>query len=270
MTYAGNALTDIRVLEELAAKDTFVHRRHPVANLLVTLGFIVAATSYGKYELSAMLPLGLYPLFVFLDGEIPSRPILTRMLLALPLVLGVGLFNPIYDRKVIAVIAGVAVSAGWVSFLSIILRCCLTVIAALLLISVEGIVGFSAALRALKVPSILVMQLTLTFRYIHVLGEEAARMALAYRLRAPGQKGVAPRQWGPLAGQWLLRTLKRADRVFQAMLCRGYHGDLPQVKEQPFRLADLGYLLAWTAFFTTARLVNIPQAIGTLILGTGG
>lgn len=270
MSYTGKALTDIRVLEELAAKNTFVHRRHPVANLLVTLGFIIAVTSYGKYELSAMLPLVLYPLFVLSSGEIPPRIILTRMLLALPFVLGVGIFNPIYDRQVIAVIAGVAVSAGWVSFLSIMLRCCLTVIAALLLISVEGIVGFSAALRALKVPSILVMQLALTFRYIHVLGEEAERMALAYRLRAPGQKGIAFRQWGPLAGQWLLRTLKRADRVYQAMLCRGYKGDISQVKEQPFRLADMGYLLAWAAFFTTARLVNIPQAIGTLILGAGG
>jgi cobalt/nickel transport system permease protein len=267
MTFAGSALTDIRVLEELAAKDTFVHRRHPVANLLVTLGLIITATSYGKYELAALLPLLLYPLFVFSSGEIPLRPILTRMLPALPLVVGVGLFNPIYDQRVIAVVGGVAVSAGWLSFASIILRGCLTVVAALLFIAVEGIAGLSAALRAVGAPPLLVMQLTLTFRYIHVLGEEAATMNLAYHLRSSGRSGIAWRDWGPLAGQWLLRTLKRADRVFQAMRCRGYHGLFPQEKAEPFRWADAAYLLAWAAFFTIARLVNIPQAIGALVMG---
>jgi cobalt/nickel transport system permease protein len=270
MTFAGSALTDIRVLEELAANDTLVHRRHPVVNLLVTLGYITAVTSYGKYELAAMLPLVLYPLFIFAIGEIPLRPILARMLPALPFIIGVGIFNPIYDHQVIATIGGVAVSAGWLSFLSIVLRGCLTITAALLFISVEGIVGFSAALRALRVPPILVMQLTLTFRYIHVLGEEAARMSLAYQLRAPGSRGVVYRDWGPLAGQWLLRTLKRADRIFQAMLCRGYSGVWPQAKEEPFRWADAGYLAAWAAFFVMARLVSIPQAIGALVVGVGG
>jgi cobalt/nickel transport system permease protein len=109
--------------------------------------------------------------------------------------------------------------------------------------------------------------LTLTFRYIHVLGEEAATMSLAYHLRGSGRKGIALHDWGPMAGQWLLRTLKRADRVFQAMLCRGYHGVFPQEVEEPFRWADVGYSLAWGAFFTVARLVNIPQAIGALVMG---
>ncbi|MHB1357272.1 MAG: energy-coupling factor transporter transmembrane component T family protein [Anaerolineae bacterium] len=267
MTNAVKALTDIRVLEALAAKDTFLHRLHPVVNVAVTMGFIIAVTSYGKYELAAMLPLVLYPLFVFVSGEIPLHLILPRLLPILPLVLGVGAFNPLYDRQTLAVIAGVAISAGWVSFLSIVLRCCLSVISALLLISVVGINGFSVALRTLRVPQIIVVQLTLTFRYIQVLGEEAGRIVLAYRLRAPGQRGIAIRQWGPLTGQWLLRTLKRAERVHQAMLCRGYKGEMPTLRDIPFNLVDLSYLLGWATFFTTIRLINIPQVIGAFALG---
>lgn len=270
MSSTGKSLTDIRILEELSAKDTFVHRRHPVANLLVTLGFIITVASCGKYELSSMLPLLLYPVFVFSNGEIPLRLILSRMLPALPLVLGIGLFNPIYDRQIIAIISGVSISAGWVSFLSIILRCCLSVVAALLLISICGMGGFSSALLTLRVPRILVNQLQMTFRYIHVLGEEAGRIALAYRLRAPRQKGIAFRQWGPLAGQWLLRTLKRANQVHQAMLCRGYDGSIPIANHPVFGITDLVYMLVWAAFFITARLFNIPQLIGLMVTGMGG
>lgn len=270
MSNSAKALADIRILEELARKDTFVHRRHPIAHLLVTLAFVVAVASYGKYELSAMLPLLLYPLFVLSTGEIPAGAVLRRVLPAMPLVVGVGIFNPVFDRAVAAVVAGVAVSAGWISFLSIALRCVLTVVAALLLVSVTGLGGLSSALRALRVPKILVAQLSMTFRYIHVLGAEAGRMALAYRLRAPGQRGVAWRHWGSFAGQWLLRSLSRADRLHRAMLCRGYTGDLPDAARPPLGLADGGYLLAWAAFFAAARIFDIPRAIGVLILALGG
>ena len=263
MSDTDRATANIRIMEELADKDTAVHRRHPVANLLVTLFYIVAVASYGKYELSALLPLLFYPLAVFSIADIPPGLVLKRMALALPFVIGIGIFNPIFDKNTIT-LAGMAISAGWVSFASILLRCCLSVVGALLLMCVEGMKGLSAALRALKVPRILVMQLLLTFRYIHVLGEEAARMMLAYQLRAPGQRGIAFRQWGPMAGQWLLRTLKRADRLHQAMLCRGFNGDLPARKPGAFTLTDTLYLLGWTALFVAARLVNIPQAIGSL------
>lgn len=270
MSKAGNALTDIRALEELAQQDTFVHRRHPLASLLVTLGFIVASASYGKYALSPMLPLLFYPLFIFSYGNIPPGTILKRLLPALPLVIGIGVFNPIFDKAIALVIGGVAISAGWVSFLSILLRCCLSVIAALLLVATSGMGGISSALRLLGVPRILVAQLLMTFRYIHVLGSEAGRMLLAYRLRAPGQKGIAYRQWGSFSGQWLLRSLGRADRLHSAMLCRGYTGEMPSAKARPFTLPDLGYVLAWLMFFAAVRLIDIPQEIGRLIMAIGG
>ena len=269
MSNTAKALTDIRTLEELSRRDTFVHRRHPVANLLISLLYILAVASYGKYALTAMLPLVLYPVFVFSTGEIPAGPIMKRLLPALPLAVGVGVFNPLFDHNTVLVM-GAAVPAGWLSFLSILLRLLLSVAAALLLVAVTGMGGLSTGLRALGTPKILVAQLLMTFRYIHVLAEEAGRMSLAYRLRAPGQKGVAWRYWGPFAGQWLLRSLNRADRLHRAMLCRGYAGELPEAPRKPFGAADLAYLAAWAAFFAAARFIDIPRAIGALILTIGG
>lgn len=267
---AGTALTDIRTLDELSRLDTPVHRRHPLAHLLVTLAFVAAAASWGKHELSAMLPLLLYPVSVMSIGEIPAGAVLRRVVPALPFAAGVGILNPVFDRATVAVVAGVAMSGGWVSFASIVLRCCLTVAAALLLVAVCGLGGVSRSLRILRVPKLIVSLLLMTFRYIHVLGGEAVHMALAYRLRAPGRKGVAYRHWGPFAGQWLLRSLARSDRLHRAMLCRGYTGEMPAAQDNPFGTADLAYVLAWAAFFLAARVIDIPRDIGALILKFGG
>ncbi len=263
------ALTDIRILEELAEKDTPVHRRHPTVILLVTLSYIVTVASFGKYELSGLLPLLFYPLSVFIYAEIPLRTILVRILPALPLVLGIGILNPLFDRQPVAAVAGIVVTAGWLSFISIVLRCVLSVVAALLLISVVGTGGFSAALRSLGIPRLIVAQFVLTFRYLHVLGEEASRMSLAWRLRSGGRRRIQLREWGPMVGQWLLRTLRRTDRLYQAMLCRGFSGDFPLGRTRRFTRADALYLAGWWLFFLLVRLVNLPQVIGALVLASG-
>ncbi len=268
MSNSEKALTDIRVLEELSLQHTFVHRRHPVALLLVTLGYVAAVASYAKYELGSILPMLLYPVFVSAMGEIPLRPVLKRVLPALPLVLGVGALNPVLDHNVV-IVGGMAISAGWLSLASIVLRCVLSVVAALLLVAVAGMGGVATALRSLKTPKLLVTQFTMTFRYLHVLAAEAGRMALAYRLRAPHQRGVAWRHWGSFAGQWLLRSLDRAERLHRAMLCRGFSGQMPEAARPRFCMADLAWLLGWLVFFAAARFIDIPRAIGTLILTMG-
>lgn len=266
MSNAAGAAAHIRLIEELADRDTMVHRRHPVAHLLVTLAYAVLVASYDKYSLTALLPMVLYPIFVLSLGDIPASALLRRILPALPLLLAFGIFNPIFDPHV-WVVWGHPLSAGWLSMLSLLLRGILAVSAAVLLLAIIGMNGLSEALRTLHVPRVLIMQLLLTFRYLHVLAEEVQRMTLAYRLRAPQQRGIAFHQWGSLAGQWLLRTLNRAERLHQAMLCRGFRGDFPGGQKHRFAIADAIYLIGWIAFFALLRSVNLPVWLGSLLVG---
>lgn len=266
MNATSRSILHINRLEEQSLHDTLLHRRHPAAHLFVTLGFIAVAASYGRYAVAEMLPMLFYPVFICAAGEIPPRLLFWRLLLALPFVLGVGIFNPILDKQSFFIIPGVAVSMGWLSLASILLRCALSVSAVLLLIAVEGMAGFCGALRFLRVPRAVVVQLMLTFRYLSVLAEEVSRILLAYRLRS-GRKGVAYGQWGPLAGQWLMRSLAKAERVYNAMQCRGFTGDLPQGKLPPFTPIDALYVLLWGACFFFARAVNLPAALGRLVVG---
>ncbi|MFA6104282.1 MAG: cobalt ECF transporter T component CbiQ [Victivallaceae bacterium] len=258
-------MNNIRLLEELSGQATPVHRLHPLAKLLTTLSFLVATVSFGKYDLSAMLPLIIYPAALMITGDIPSAPLFKRMLIISPLAIGLGVFNPLFDRMPLIILPWLQISGGWVSFAVIMLKFVLTVLAALILVATTGITGIAAALRALRIPKIFVMQLILTYRYIALLLEEVARILLAYSLRSPFSRGVHFSAWGSLSGQLLIKTHLRAQRVYESMLCRGFAGEYNTGSLKKFSLADLAYFTGFTLFFITVRQGDIPVRIGTFI-----
>lgn len=92
----------------------------PRAKILVTLMFVVAVTSFGKYEVSRLMPFALYPAAMAgLSGVSPGL-VLKRTLIAAPFILLVGLFNPLFDRAPLLRIGPLVLTGGWMSFFSII------------------------------------------------------------------------------------------------------------------------------------------------------
>lgn len=260
---------DLRRLDDLSAGDTPVHRLDPLAKLLTTLVFILVTASFGKYDLLGLLPLVLYPAVLLSLGEIPAGFLFKRVLAAAPFAVLLGLFNPFFDRTPLVQIGSVGISGGWISFFSILIRFGLAVTAALLLMATTGLNQTGAALQRMGVPRVLVVQFLLLYRYINVLVEEASRVLLAYRLRAPETRGVEPAAWGSLAGQLLLRSVDRAQRVYQAMRCRGFAGEIKIMRSRRMETGDLLYFGGWTAFFLLVRLCNIPLLLGSLLTGVG-
>jgi cobalt/nickel transport system permease protein len=263
------SLYNIRFLDELAGKQTAIHKLHPLAKLLTTVIYLIVVVSFGKYEISVLLPLILYPVIIIALAEIPLLPILKRMLLVAPLAVGIGAFNPLFDHSIIFALGGLQLSGGWISFFSILIKFVLTVLAAFILIATTGMDRIASALRMLRVPRIFVLQLLLTYRYISVLMEEAARTMLAYSLRDPFHKGIRPGVWGSLAGNLLLRTYDRAQRLHQAMVQRGFEGEYNTGSNRRIRMKDMLYLSGWVLFFLSVRYYNIPSYIGFMITGVG-
>jgi cobalt/nickel transport system permease protein len=261
-----NSLSNMRLLDDLARKETFIHRIHPLIKLLTTVVYLTVVVSFERYEISGLLPFIFFPVLIFAFAEIPVAPILKMILLVEPLIIGIGILNPLFDHSKV-VLGGIAVSRGWITFLSIFIKCSLTVTASILLIATTGMDRLAAALRMLKVPKIFVLQLLLTYRYISLLIEEVSRMMRAYSLRAPGQKGIKWSVWGSFAGQILLRTFERAERVYQAMSLRGFTGEYHTGDISKLSVKDLAYFTAWSLFFVIARIYNIPVLIGSLFTG---
>ncbi|PKM48098.1 MAG: cobalt ECF transporter T component CbiQ [Firmicutes bacterium HGW-Firmicutes-8] len=256
----------MRLLDDMARKETVIHRVHPLVKLVTTVIYLTVVVSFGSYEIIGLLPLLFYPVLVITLAELPIRPILKRMLLAAPFVIGIGILNPVFDHQVF-VVGGLTLSRGWITFFSIVLKCILTVSAALLLIASTGMDKLASALRMLKIPRLFVLQLLLTYRYISVLMEEVTRILRAYSMRAPQQKGIHPKVWGSLTGQLILRTFERAQRVYQAMCLRGFTGEYNTGAHERITVRDTVYLVVWGLFFALARIYNIPMLIGSLLTG---
>lgn len=271
MSNGINSICGIRHLDDLSRIESPIHRIHPVSKLLTALVYLIAVISFGKYEITSLLPFVFYPVLLFAFAELPVLPVMKKILLVSPLIIGIGILNPFFDTQT-ATIGGVAFSRGWITFLSLLIKSGLTVTASILLLATTGMDRLGYALRVLKVPKLFVLQLLLTYRYISVLLEEVARMSTAYSLRAPGQKGIAFHNWGSFAGQLLLRTFDRAQRVYQAMSLRGFDGEYRTGdfgQKTPFRGRgkDFAYFTGWSAFFILARIYDIPLLIGMLVNG---
>jgi cobalt/nickel transport system permease protein len=264
------ALQDLRALETLAARDTVLARRDPRAKLLVTLLFIVTVVSFGRYQIAALLPLALYPAALAAEGQVPARMLWRTMWLASPFALMVGLANPLFEREPMLALGGVVLSAGWVSFASIVVRIALTVSAAVVLLGGTGMHAVCAALGRLGAPMAFTVQLMFLHRYLFVLSDEALRLGTAFGLRAAPGRRLSLSLYASLCGQLLLRAFDRATRVHQAMLARGFDGNVCLTYRGCWQRSDGVFVGLWAAWFMLVRSIDLPQALGALLTGLPG
>ena len=261
------AVTDFRQLDLMATANTAVHRLDARAKVLVTLGFILAVVSLGKYELGALFPFFLYPAVTMALGNLPPRYIARKVVMVLPFALMVGMFNPLFDQTVLLRFGPLGISGGWLSYASIVVRATLTVSAALILVAVTGFPAICQALDRLGMPRIFTVQLLFLYRYLFVLTEEGGRTARARELRAFGGKGLRLHSYGSLIGHLLLRTWLRAERIHLAMLARGFTGEFHPRRTTRFGVREFLFLAGWSSLFLFFRLVNVSQLMGTIVTG---
>ena len=258
-----NSIYNIGFLDELSKKDTFIHRIHPIIKVIITLLYLVFVLSFGRYEISKLITFVFYPILIFSLAEIPVVPILKRVVIALPFILGIGIVNLFFDKEIIMV-GGLAIRSGYITFTSIFIKCLLTVTASILLIATTGMERLGLALRMMKIPKIFVLQLLLTYRYISLFMEEVSTMSRTYALRAPNENGIGFKAWGSFAGQLLLRTYDKATRIYESMTLRGFNGEYNTGDIEKLKYKDYVYMILWSLFFIVAKFRDIPNLIGNL------
>ena len=261
------SLLDLGFLDLLARRDTWLNRLDPRVKVVVTLAFVLTVVSFDRYAVASLLPLCLFPALLLVAGELPVGYLFRKILVLLPFALAIALCNPFFDRAVQLRLGPLAVSGGWLSSVSLLIRFALTVSAGLVLVATTGFIPICAALERLGCPRVFAVQLLFLYRYLFLLGEEGERLVRARDLRSFGRRGRGARVFGPLAGSLLIRSWERAQRVHLAMLCRGFRGDFPVRCRFGVGRAELCYLCGWLAFFVAGRLVDFPLLIGGAILG---
>ncbi len=264
----------VHFLDPYRPKTSPVHKLDPRIKLLLTVFFILTNT---------LLPVGAWPIYILLFALMLSVELLSNLglgyvlkrsslalpfvLAALPLILtvpGESLFSfPIGPWNIYASYPGL------VRFASIAIKSWLSMQAAIVLAASTSFPDLLVAMRALRVPQLLVSIFGLMWRYMFVLVDEVTRLMRARASRSgqsdlPGARPGRSISWrarvtGGMAGSLFLRAFERSDRIYMAMVSRGYDGEvhsLPLPDIQPAHwvvlvssLGLLGVLLGFAYLF---------------------
>jgi cobalt/nickel transport system permease protein len=230
---------------------SFIHRLDPRVKVVVTVAFIL---SNALLPDGAWMAFGLSWLFLLSVNALSKLGIaftLRRSLIALPfaLIAITVLFsipgNPLTTFHFLFWDLTIT-DAGLLRFVSILIRSWLSVQMAILLVAVTRFPDIVHALEHLRVPSILATIIAFLYRYLFVLADEVFRLLRAREARsaaAPGSRSGGSVAWrarvtGNMAGQLFLRSYERSDRVYNAMLARGYTGHLNTINPHELQRVD--------------------------------
>ena len=213
--------------------------------LVVALAFIFATTSIppGTWPAFSVMLLIVWGTAAF--SRVGLTRVFLRSLVAIPFILialptvftkpGITLYELFLGLFTLT-----ATVEGIEFFASVLIKSWASVTAAVLLTSTTPPLGLLSALRSLKLPAILVSVVMLMYRYLFVLVDEAQRMlrARSARSAAIGTGSGGSIVWraksaGGMAGSLFIRTLDRSERIYMAMLARGYDGGVRQQNAAP-------------------------------------
>lgn len=266
MSKLSHTFHEIQTIDNMARRNQWVNRIHPLVKLCITIFYMLMVVSYDKYNLTGLLGMFVYPLILFELAEVSFRDAFYKLRIVLPLVCAVGIFNPIFDYEPIAMLFGITVTSGMFSMCTLMLKGIFTVLSSYLLIATTTIEELCYALRLMHLPKLFVTQILLTYRYISVLLLEANRITQAYSLRAPKQKGIQFKVWGSLSGQMLLRSMDRANELYQSMCLRGYTGEFYYQKSIRILPSHILYLIVWLAILSIFRIFPVFEIVGKIIV----
>ena len=258
------AIKDVHRLDDLAARDTWLNRLAPLPKLLTVLVYLGFTLSFGRYQLTGVLGMALWPLLLLELADFAPGDALRPFGPVAVLLTAVGAANLFFDRTVLFTAGALPVTGGVLSLGVLLVKGLCSFLAVWMLIASTGMEALCAALQQLHCPRVLATTILLIYRYIVLLLQESNRIATAYALRAPGQKGIHFRAWGSLLGQLLLRSIDRAHLVYESMQLRGFTGSFPLARRAQQGAGWL-FFAGTLAYCLIFRTVPVFELAGRLL-----
>ena len=250
----------VQVFDQYHFSQSRIHKLDPRVKVLVTVTYILS---------NAILPDGSWPAFalawlVLLFANDQSNLGLgftfKRSFVALPFVLVAvsAIFSPLGEPLAewnLGFFTLIPTDFGLIRFLSILVRSWLSVQMAILLVATTQFPDLIHSFEHLRVPRVLTTIIAFLYRYLFILTNEIFRLLRARNSRSAGLPGVKQggsilwraKVAGSMAGQLFLRSYERSDRIYNAMISRGYTGHLRTLN--PHIMSRLDWFILTISFF---------------------
>ncbi len=243
----------LHFLDPYRPRQSVIHALDARVKLIFTLAFILTM---------ALLPFGAWPIYVLMLtvalsiavlSELGVKYVLKRSLLAIPFVLAaVPLLFTVKGPPLVSLAIGAATltitTTGAERLLSIMFKSWVSLQVAIVFAAATPFPDMLQAMRAIKIPRLLVGLFGLMWRYMFVMVDEAIRLLRARAARSgttdrPGVKSGGSIAWrakvtGGMAGNLFIRSLDRGERIYDAMAARGYDGEIRSFPLPPLSSAS--------------------------------
>lgn len=218
-------------LDRYSDLGSLIHRLDPRTKLITTFAFVLAVVLTPPLRWQAFALYFVVILGLLLLSKVPPLYVLKRSLVIVPFVLMIVIFNLFLKPGDIVVgfniwhwhlsITDEALVFAW----NVLIKAWLSVLSLILLSSTTKFPELLKGLERLHMPGAMVMILSFMYRYIFVLVDEVIRMKQARDSRNFGGR----RMWqlktiGNMVGTLFLRSYERGERVYGAMVARGFDG----------------------------------------------
>lgn len=211
--------------------------------IIVTLAFVVVmALSVKDIPLKA-IPFFLFIMILAVMARLSPKVLLRRLLPALPFFLFASLV--------------LGFSKGSHAAIAAFLKGFLSVLSVIILVSTTRFSNLLKGLEGLRLPTLLVSMISFVYRYLFIISDEYGHIKIARESRNFG--GSKRRQWkgiGHSIGTLFLHSYERGDRVYSAMVARGYDGNIRTLGMQEIKSGDIIFVATSVIYLLAAGLIS--------------
>ncbi|MGD8992279.1 MAG: cobalt ECF transporter T component CbiQ [Desulfobacterales bacterium] len=242
------------ISEAFAIGNSIIHQLDPRIRVVLTSVYaFVVALSYNFSALILALALSSVLLVI---SRVNFRAVFRRIIWVNAFILLLWLLLPFtFKGQVLAQVASFTIyRPGVILAAQITLKSYAILLAFIALIATMSFATLGHALYRLGVPEKMVQLLLMTYRYVFVIEQEYLRLLRAAKIRGfrAGTNSNTYRTYSYVVGMLFVRAAARAERVHQAMLCRGFKGKFFSLQE--FRVGVASWIFA---FLMTAIIVAL-------------
>ena len=182
-------------------------------------------------------------------ARIPIGFLVRRLLVLIPFVL-FAVFLPFVGTGARTEVLGISLSVeGLWGAWTILAKATLGVTASIVMAAATEVTDILSGLDRLRVPRLIIAIAGFMIRYLDVVLGEMHRMRIAMRSRGYDPRWIwQGRALATSAGALFIRSYERGERVHQAMVARGYQGQMPILNREPTRAGSWFRGLAFPAF----------------------
>jgi cobalt/nickel transport system permease protein len=148
--------------------------------------------------------------------------------------------------------------SGLLVFFNVLIKSYIGVLTIILLSSTTSFPNLLKGFEELKAPKFMIMLASFTYRYLFILVDEVIKMKRARDSRCFGGKWIwHARAIGHMVGTLFLRSYERAERIYIAMLSRGYDGEFNRAGSQKFKTRDFVFISSVVLILLSARVLAV-------------